>query len=169
MKNIFYVLVIFIVFGATSCTGIYENGKEMADDAKTIIEEISVDDLKAKIENGEEFHLIDIRTPKEFKSGFINQNYDYSMYLEPINMPRGILEFQISNEAFWENYFEGLPHKDSTEIIIYCKSGARGILATETLLKLGYKNVKNLSGGWQAWRPDLNDGNEQKVESGCGG
>ncbi len=169
MKNIFYVLVILVVFVASACTGIYENGSEMAADAKTVIDEISVEDLKLKIESGEEFHLIDIRTPKEFKSGFINMDYDYSMYLEPINIPRGILEFQISNEAFWGNYYESLPHKDSTEIIIYCKSGARGILATKTLLKLGYKNVKNLEGGWQAWRPDLNNSSEKKEEAGCGG
>ncbi len=170
MKKYFYLPVILIVFVAfAACTGIYENGKEMAADAKTVIDEISVDDLKIKLESDEPFHLLDVRLPAEFENGYINEDFEYNMYLEPVNLPRGILEFQIASEEFWEDYYEDMPDKDSTEIIIYCKSGARGILATETLLKLGYKNVKNLEGGWKAWNPDQGDSNKKEEESGCGG
>ncbi len=170
MKKYFYLPAIFTVFIAfNACTGIYENGKEMAADAKTVIDEISVDELKIKMESDEPFHLIDVRLPAEFKNGYINDDYKYNMYLEPVNLPRGILEFQIANKDFWKDYYEDVPDKDSTEIIIYCKGGARGILATETLLKLGYKNVKNLEGGWKAWNPNQDDSIKKEEVSGCGG
>lgn len=170
MKNRIYIpiiLIVFIVFAG--CTGVYENGKEMAADAKSVVDEISVDDLKAKIENGEVFHLLDIRTAEEFKRGYINDHYVYDLYLAPINLPRGILEFRIANDNFWEPYYEETPVKDSTEIIIYCKSGSRGILATKTLLTLGYKNVKNLAGGYKAWNPNQDENEVIEEESGCGG
>lgn len=170
MKNKISISVSLIVFTVfTACTGVYENGKEMAADARSVVDEISVDELKGKIENGEVFHLLDIRTAEEFKKGYINDHYVYDLYLAPINIPRGILEFRIANEEFWEPFYEETPDKDSTEIIIYCKSGKRGILATETLLTLGYKNVKNLEGGWKAWNPNADDTKTVVEESGCGG
>jgi len=170
MKNRINKTIIFIVFIVfASCTGIYENGKEMAADAKSVVDEISVDELKAKIENGEVFHLIDIRTAEEFKRGYINDHYVYDLYLAPINMPRGTLEFKIADDDFWEPYYEETPDKDSTEIIIYCKSGSRGILAAKTLLTLGYKNVKNLEGGYKAWNPNQDETEVVVKESGCGG
>lgn len=165
--NIAVTLFVFVF--CTACTGIYENGKEMANEAKSLVDEISVDELKVKIEQGEIFHLLDIRTPEEFKRGYINNQFEYDLYLEPVNIPRGILEFRIADENFWEPYYEDMPDKDSTEIIIYCKSGSRGILATETLLTLGYKNVKNLAGGWKAWNPNADDTKAVVEESGCGG
>ncbi len=169
MKKSFYLLVIFTVSMLFACTGIYENGKEMAAEAKTVINEISVEDLKTKLESEEPFLLLDVRMLSEFEKGYINEDFDYSMFLEPVNLPRGILEFQIASEGFWEDYAEEMPDKDSTEIIIYCKSGARGILSAKTLLILGYKNVKNLTGGWKAWNSDPNAPVKKEEDSGCGG
>ena len=61
------------------------------------------------------------------------------------------------------------PEKNA-DIIIYCKKGDRGILATKALSELGYSNVKNLSGGIIAWDPDFDSGSGTKQEeSGCGG
>lgn len=92
------------------------------------------------------------------------------MYLEPVNIPRGILEVKIADPVFREDYYEDTPVKDSTNIIIYSQTGDRGILATETLMKLGYKNVINLKGGYNAWNPDFDPGKSKKAESGgCGG
>ncbi len=164
-----YIYLIPILIFAISCTGIYENGKEMAKDASFSVTQITVDDLKSKLGNDEAIHLIDVRRNTEFEHGYINEDFDYNMYLEPVNIPRGILEFKISDPEFWEDYYEDLPDKDSTEIIIYCDNGDRGILATLTLLKLGYRNVKNLEGGYNAWNPDQNKETEKKEESGCGG
>lgn len=144
----------------TSCTGIYENGAELAAAYKNQISEISVDSLNIKIENMEDFFLIDVRQPEEFEK----MSIPYSTLI-----PRGVLEFTIGDTAFWENEQWHSPIK-TDEIIVYCKKGDRGILAAKALTELGYTNVKNLSGGIIAWNPDFDSGSETKQsDGGCGG
>lgn len=50
-----------------------------------------------------------------------------------------------------ENYLDILPRAKNTEILLYCRSGRMSTLSAETLVKLGYTNVKNLAGGMMAW------------------
>ena len=155
-----WVAAFFILTIIPGCTGIYENGKELATDIKPHIQQITVEELNAKIENSEDFFLIDIRQPKEFE----RSNIPYST-----SIPRGLLEFKIGNETFWEEEQWFVPEKDA-EIVIYCKKGFRGILAAKTLLELGYSNVKNLNGGMSAWDPEFNSGSGAgQEEGGCGG
>lgn len=56
-------------------------------------------------------------------------------------IPRGLLEFEIDKKV---------PDK-KTKIIIYCKKGGRGILAAESLIKMGYKDVLSITGGLVGW------------------
>ncbi len=105
--------------------------KEMVTDAKKIICEVSVSEAKDLLDGGGELFL-DCRTKKEFKMGHIPG---------AINIPRGLLEFKVS---------EKIPDKNA-QITMYCKTGGRGCLATCTLCRMGYKNTKNLDGGWKAW------------------
>lgn len=167
MKNSLFIILL-IVFSA-ACTARYENGKDMADEVRYDIPEISVEELKVKMVVDEAMHLIDVREPSEYQKGFINQDFEYNFYIQPINVPRGILETNLTDEEFWSNHFEGLPHKDTSEIIVYCKSGNRSLLAAKTLIKLGYKNVRNLSGGINAFDPNHVDKPAEKEDSGCGG
>ena len=156
-----YILLITLFGLFTSCVGIYEDGTELADQAKERVEEISVDSLNAKIERGDDFLLIDIRQPKEYYTDNIPGS---------ILLPRGILEFEIMNDDFWAEQYLYPPLKDSTEVIIYCKSGKRGILATESLMQLGFKNVKNLEDGYDAFNPNQDPNAEpKKASGGCGG
>ena len=156
----YYWLTAFIILILFSgCEGIYENGKELAADTKPYIQEITVDELNAKIENSEDFFLIDVRQPMEFEKG----NIPYST-----SIPRGLLEFRIGDKTFWEEELWHAPEKD-TEIIIYCKKGYRGIMAAKSLKELGYSNVKNLKGGISAWDPEFDSGTEAADEGGCGG
>ena len=37
------------------------------------------------------------------------------------------------------------------EIIVYCKMGLRAYIAYRTLVQMGYKNVRNLSGGYRLY------------------
>jgi len=155
-----WIPAISVLIFLSSCAGIYENGAELAADTKPFIEEITAQDLDKKFENMEDFFLIDVRQQSEF---------DKSNIFYSTNIPRGVLEFKIGSNVFWENEFLDVPDKDA-EIIIYCKKGDRGILAARSLSELGYTNVKNLKGGIVAWDPEIDSGSETKQdEGGCGG
>jgi len=105
--------------------------KDMVSEAKNNICEVSVSDAKAMLDKGG-YLFLDCREPKEYKMGHVPG---------AMNIPRGLLEFKISKK---------IPDKNSM-IVMYCKSGGRGCLATCTLCRMGYKNTKNMAGGWKAW------------------
>lgn len=119
---------------------VYENTAEMVAVAKEMVDEISVQELKSRLPE-ETLYLIDVRTPTETDAGFIP---------EAVLIPRGILEFTIGSEDFWEENNKAAPQKNDP-IILYCRSGNRSALAGKSLMKLGYKNVKSLKGGWKDW------------------
>lgn len=166
MKNNIVKSLIFIALGVflygCSCEKSYEGVDEMVKSAKAEIEEISVEDFKAKYDNFDPYVLIDVRTGAEHNHGFIPG---------AISIPRGVLEFRIGNQEYWDNAGLYMPRKDE-EIIVYCKKGHRGTLAAETLRKMGYTNVKNLEGGWKNWElsyPLEYEKNLQEVSHDSGG
>ena len=105
--------------------------EEMVKEAKTQICQVSVSEAKEILDNGGCIFL-DCRTKKEFKMGHVPG---------AINIPRGLLEFKVGKKI----------EDKAAPVIMYCKKGGRGCLATCTLCKMGYKNVKNMDGGWLAW------------------
>ena len=105
---------------------------ERVAEAKSRITEITVDDLKcADLVNK---LLIDVREAHEHEECRIG---------ECINIPRGILEFEILKHCEAEGV--------ATELILFCKTGGRSALAAEALLDLGFSNIVSLSGGIEAW------------------
>jgi phage shock protein E len=71
--------------------------------------------------------LIDVRTAQEFQSGHIQT---------AINLPHTVIGEEIA----------GAQVSRDDHIIVYCKSGRRATLASETLKRLGYANVENYGG-----------------------
>jgi len=113
----------------------YEMAKsamELVQEAKATISEVSVEQAKAMLQNGS--LVIDVRELAEFEAGHL-PNAEH--------IPRGVLEFMISNHPAFED--------TNNSIIVYCKTGGRSALATATLLELGYANVHSMQGGYQAW------------------
>jgi len=100
--------------------------------AKQAIREIDPETAKNSLEHK---LILDVREPAEFAAGHLPN---------AVNIPRGVLEFKISNHPSFQN--------QQAEIIVYCQSGGRSALATEALLKLGYVNAVSMAGGFNFWQ-----------------
>lgn len=97
------------------------------------MQNISVEELKARMEAGENLNLIDCREPHEYAE------FNIGAKLIPLG------KFQ----AFQVEELEDL--KDE-EIIIHCRSGNRSGQACLLLDTMGFKNTKNVTGGMLAWQ-----------------
>src|SRR5438093_3156677 len=106
--------------------------QKLVTEAKKNITEISPQDAAAKLKSGEAV-IVDVRDKDEWDEDYIPG---------AIHMSRGTIELDIE---------EKVPDLDAM-IICHCGGGGRGALATESLQKMGYKNVRNMSGGFKAWK-----------------
>lgn len=94
---------------------------------------ISVEDLKSRLDAGENIHLVDVREPSE------NADFNIGGILLPLGEIRNMQTDTIDD---WKD----------DEIVLYCRSGNRSGIATQILEQMGFKNVKNLTGGMLAWK-----------------
>lgn len=104
---------------------------EIAEDARSRVKEISVEETSGKIESGAV--LIDVREDNEFEAGHADG---------ATHIGRGVIERDIIGK---------FPDKN-TELILYCGGGYRSALAADNLQKMGYTNVFSMIGGWKAWQ-----------------
>jgi adenylyltransferase/sulfurtransferase len=95
------------------------------------IPQISVEDLKKKLDAKEDFFLLDVREPHEYKIANLGA---------PL-IPVGELEKRVGE----------LSAEKDREIVIHCRSGARSQKAALILKKAGFAHVENLAGGILAW------------------
>ena len=112
-----------IIGGADGPTSIFISEKG----EKTMYEQISVEEAKKIMDSGEEYIILDTREQYEFDEGHI---------------PGAIL---IPYTEIENKVKEIIPDKDKL-ILVYCRSGRRSKLASESLAKLGYTNVKEFGG-----------------------
>lgn len=97
---------------------------------------ITVQELKTRLDKGENIHLVDVREPHE------NAEFNIGGLLLPVGEIRNMQTDPIDD---WK--------KD--EVILYCRSGNRSGQATLILEQLGFENVKNLTGGMLAWQENF--------------
>ncbi len=101
------------------------------------IPQMTVQDLKRKMDAGEEFFLLDVREPHEF------QIANLQGYLIPVGeLPGRVNELEEVRQA-------------GQEIVVHCKSGGRSQKAAEFLQQQGFKNVANVAGGILAWAGEI--------------
>ena len=93
------------------------------------INQISVEQLKAKLDAKQDFFLLDVR--EEFEKEICS--------IGGVLIPLADLEDRKTEVP------------SGKEIVVHCRSGGRSSVACEQLLSWGYKNVANLSGGILAW------------------
>ncbi len=125
-------IVMIMIFAWTIAQAQVKSAKQIVEEAKSKTVQISVDELKAKINSAEKFILIDVRTEKEYLAGHIEG---------AVLIPRGELELDIQK----------LTIDPKVEIVIYCKVGGRSALAVSALNNMGYEKVLNLEGGFKKW------------------
>lgn len=177
MKKLLIILSVFLLISGCgkglSEGGYYSSAKELVAEVKHDIDEITRDELMQVMENEELRVLIDVREPGEFEEGFINQpdeddEYPYAETFT-VNIPRGLIEFKIGAQEYWDDeLWLEMPAKDE-EIVLYCKTGGRSALATFALKQLGYTNVKSLKGGYRKWLdPNAPEEEAVKKSGGCG-
>jgi rhodanese-related sulfurtransferase len=106
---------------------------KIVEDAKRRIREVTIADVKPRLDRGEAFHLVDVREESEWANGHLP---------DAIHLGKGIIERDIEQR---------IPNT-SAEIILYCGGGFRSALAAENLMKMGYTNVFSMDGGFRAWR-----------------
>lgn len=131
LLSLFIILISFSLTTAQKNNGI-KSKVLITRAAKAAVPHISVVDLKAKINKGHKFYLIDVRSVPEYLAGHIQG---------AINIPRGLMEFKIAKM---------IPNPNA-EIVVYCKASSRGSLTAKAMIDMGYKNVKDMMGGIKAW------------------
>jgi len=104
---------------------------EIAEDARSRVKEISVEETLEKVKEGA--NLIDVREDNEWDEGHAPG---------ATHLGRGVIERDIVGK---------FPDK-SAELILYCGGGYRSALAADNLQKMGYRNVLSMAGGWTAWK-----------------
>lgn len=93
---------------------------------------ITAQELKNRLNNGEQLHIVDVREPAEYAE----------TNMGALLLPLGkIMGMQVDEIEDWKQ----------EEIILHCRSGMRSMQACMMLEQMGFKDVVNLEGGIMAW------------------
>ena len=95
------------------------------------VPEITVEELKQRLDAKEDLFILDVREPHEYKICNLNGHL----------VPLGDLPKRISE----------LDPAKNKEMVVHCRSGGRSAKAVEFLQKAGFSKAKNLKGGILAW------------------
>ncbi len=106
---------------------------QIVEDAKRRVREVSIDEVKTKLDRGEQLLLIDVREESEYAQDHLPG---------AVHLGKGIIERDIE---------ERVPQL-GTPLVLYCGGGYRSALAADNLQKMGYTNVLSMDGGIRGWR-----------------
>ena len=105
----------------------------IVDDAKKRVRETTVDEVKARLDKGDKFVLVDVREDSEYEKDHLPG---------AIHLGKGVIERDI----------EARIPDTGTPLVLYCGGGFRSALAADNLQKMGYTNVISMDGGVREWR-----------------
>ncbi len=101
------------------------------------MQEITVFELKRKLDEQQNVVLVDVREPEERAVSHIG-----GFHIPLSNLPSKI----------WD-----LEEYKNTEIVVYCRSGARSANAVAYFMQMGFTKVANLKGGMKAWKSEIDN------------
>jgi rhodanese-related sulfurtransferase len=105
----------------------------LVQEAKQEVTECTVQDVKARLDRGEAFHLVDVREDSEWSAGHLPH---------AIHLGKGVIERDIER---------AIPDP-AAPIVLYCGGGYRSALAAKNLQDMGYTNVISMDGGFGGWK-----------------
>ncbi|HEV3113263.1 MAG TPA: molybdopterin-synthase adenylyltransferase MoeB [Candidatus Binataceae bacterium] len=109
-----------------------KTSKSLLDEARASIKQVGAEEARDLMKNSGAV-VVDVRESDEWRQGHIP---------EAIFIPRGFLELRVEDK---------IPdHK--APVILQCASGTRSLLAARTLREMGYENLYNMNGGFNAWK-----------------
>lgn len=97
---------------------------------------ITVEELKARIDAGEQLNIVDVREPAE------HAEFNIGGILLPVGQ---IMAMQT----------DAIDNLKDKEVIFYCRSGNRSGQACMFAETMGFTNVVNVTGGMLAWREKI--------------
>jgi rhodanese-related sulfurtransferase len=106
---------------------------QIVNDARARVKEVTVDDVKAMLDRGEKFLLVDVREESEFARDHLPG---------AIHLGKGVIERDIEQRV----------PDTGAKLVLYCGGGFRSALAADNLQKMGYANVISMDGGIRVWR-----------------
>ncbi len=106
---------------------------EVVNDARKRIREVTLEDVKAKLDRKEKFLLIDVREDNEWNKDHLPN---------AIHLGKGIIERDIEQQV----------PDPGAPMVLYCGGGFRSALAADKLQQMGYTNVLSMDGGIRGWR-----------------
>ncbi len=82
---------------------------------------------------GKQKQLIDVRTPREYNNGYIDNAININIYNK-------------------DNFKTSVNQLDKSKpVYVYCYSGVRSKTAYKVLKNLGFTKIYDYSGGWKEW------------------
>ena len=112
---------------------------DLVEEVKDHIENLSVEELKAELENPNML-LVDIRE--------IQERVDLGTIPGAKHVPRGMLEFWADPQSqYYRDWFQ-----EDRRIVLFCAGGGRSALATKALADMGFGNVAHLEPGFTGWQ-----------------
>ena len=103
---------------------------KLVNEARTRVQEISIDEARARLAQNPGIVLVDVREDHEWQKGHAR---------DAIHLGKGILERDL----------EKMLPDQSAEIIMYCGGGYRSALTADVAQRMGYRNVFSLIGGYK--------------------
>ena len=106
---------------------------DLLSEVKGQIKQVSLDEMKRRLDAKEDYVFVDVREKDETKNGYVPG---------AVLLPRGFLEMQAESK---------LPDRNK-KLIVYCAGGVRSAFAAKALQDLGYTHVESANPGFVRWK-----------------
>lgn len=107
--------------------------------------EISVQDVHAKQESGDDFFLVDVREPHELELASLPDDTF-------LNLPLSVLAAQRLDALP-----DDLRQNQDADVVVFCHKGIRSAQVTAFLRQQGWSNAVSMAGGIDAWAQEIDE------------